>query len=210
MTIINTPGYFIDGACDGIAFIVFVFACFIGSLRAHRRKCEPTPCCGNKKTPGSAPTTYILLQPPSYAASTNASTKLATPSFASPKTNYYRRRLAKNYLLVLIQMAVSALFWNHFLNLYHFLLDPDLNNGSTSRTPLQSEVFKSSLMALIMWLWRCLNPHAITNYFLAAVWLNRASHYGRQASRYIFGLILGTSLLCFVHYHDIQWRFVSP
>lgn len=205
MTITNTSGYFIDGACDGLAFIVFVFACFLGSLRAHRRKTE-TPCCGNKAT-SETPATYILLQPPSYAAST-AGNKLTGTTFS--KTNYYRRRLAKNYLLVLIQMAMSAFFWNLFLNKYNTLLDPDLSHGMTTRTPLQSEVFKSSLMFLIMWLWRCLNPHAITNFFLVAVWLNRPSHYGRQASRYIFGIILGTSLLCLVHYQDIKWRLETP
>lgn len=207
MTIINTSGYFIDGACDGLAFILFVFACFVGSLRAHRRKTAETPCCGNKVAT-ETPATYILLQPPSYAASTAGGNKLPGPTF--PKTNYYRRRLAKNYMLVIVQMAVSAFFWNFFLNKYHALLDPDLSKGLTTRTPLQSEVFKSSLMTLIMWLWRCLNPHAITNYFLVAVWLNRPSHYGRQASRYIFGIIAGTSLLCLVHYQDIKWRLETP
>ena len=82
----------------------------------------------------------------------------------------------------------------------------DLNSGTKILTYEQEEIFQSSLMFMIMWLWRCLNPHALTNYFLVSIWINRPTHYAKQSSKYFFWIILGLSFLCVVHLKDIKYR----
>ena len=173
----HTSGYIVDGVCDGIGFIVFWFAVFLYSYN-RQNTCKSNVLLSNS--------TYSMLQSP-------------TP------TNLHQRRLIKYYLLVLAQMALSSLFWNLFLLKYR-MLDPSLKPNLDSRTPLQEEIFKSSIMFTIMWLWRCLNPHALTNYFLVAVWLNAANRYAHKSSQYFFWVILGVSFLSEVHFQDIKYR----
>jgi len=177
----HTSGYIVDGICDGIGFIVFWFAVL---LHANNR----TNASKSKSNVLLSNSTYSLLQSPTQP------------------TNYYKRRLIKHYLLVLAQMAVSSLFWNLFLIKYHRVLDPDLTPGFDTRTPLQDEIFKSSLLFTIMWLWRCLNPHALSCYFLIAVWLNQQTQYSKRSSQYIFWILAGVSILCEVHFQDIKYR----
>lgn len=174
----HTSGYIVDGICDGIGFIVFWFAVLLYSNNRQN---------ASKSNVLLSSSTYSLLQSPQ-------------------PTNYYKRRLIKHYLLLLAQMALSSLFWNLFLIKYHRLLDPNLSPGFATRTPLQDEIFKSSLLFTIMWLWRCLNPHALTCYFLVAVWLNQQTQYAKRSSQYFFWVILGTSFLCEVHFQDIKYR----
>lgn len=173
----SSSGYLVDGACDGLGYVVFWLAVFTWCLRREQ----------NKLNVLKSNTTYTLLQ------------SAHTP-------NHHRRRIIKYYLLLLTQMGFSSFLWNLFLIQYHQVLDPSLDAGFQTRTPLQEEIFKSSLMFMIMWLWRCLNPHALTNYFLVSIWLNRATHYAKRSSQYIFWIILGLSFLCMVHLKDIKYR----
>ena len=167
-----------DGICDGLGFLVFWFAVFFQSYN-RQSTAKSNVLLSNS--------TYSLLQ-------------------SQQPTAYYKRRIIKYYLLVLAQMALSSLFWNLFLIKYHRLLDPNLNPGFDTRTPLQDEIFKSSLMFTIMWLWRCLNPHAYTIYFLIAIWFNQQIQFAKKSSQYFFWVVLGTSFLCEVHFQDIKYR----
>lgn len=185
MTITNTGGYIVDGLCDGIGFFAFWFAITIGSL--HRQQTYN----GGKSNVLLSSTTYSLLQ-------------------GKPSVSIFKRRLFKCYALIPVQMMFSAAFWNFFLEKYRNLLDPSLRVGTaTDRTALQEEVFKSSLMFTIMWFWRCLNPHAVTMFFLLAVWFNMQTAYARRSSQYIFAIILGVSFISEMYYQDVYHRFTS-
>lgn len=187
VTITNTGGYFVDGICDAIGFFAFWLAITVGSL--HRQQMYSSG--GGKGNVLLSSTTYSLLQ-------------------SQPPSSIFKRRLLKYYVLILGQMVVSAAFWNLFLVKYHDMLDPSLRVGTANcRTALQEEVFKSSLMFTIMWLWRCLNPHAMTIFFLVAVWLNMQTAYARRSSHYVFAIILGVSFLSEMHYQDVNQRFTA-
>lgn len=183
MSIINTDGYLVDGICDAIGFFVFWFAVFLYSYnRSNLTK-------STKSNVLLSNSTYSLLQSP-------------------PPTNLFKRRLIKYFILVLFQMVCSAAAWNLFLTKFHKMLDPSFKVGSEdTRTPLQEEVFKSSLIFSLMWMWRCLNPHALTNYFLVAVWLNQQTQYAKRSSQYFFFIVIGVSFLCELHFQDIKHRF---
>ncbi|KAH9392766.1 hypothetical protein TYRP_005854 [Tyrophagus putrescentiae] len=182
LTITNTGGYIVDGICDAIGFFAFWLAITVGAL--HRQTLySPGGGCGS----GSGKTN-VLLSSSTYSLLTT------TP----PPASIFKRRLLKYYALILGSD------------------DPSLKMGggggnahSHDRTPLQEEIFKSSLMFTIMWLWRCLNPHALTIFFLVAVWLNMQTAYARRSSQYVFAIILGVSFLCEMHYQDVNQRFVG-
>lgn len=114
--------------------------------------------------------------------------------------------IVKHYILLMVQIGLSSVFWNIFLIQYHKTLDPSVVEGFQSRTPLQEEIFKSSLMYTIMWVWRCLNPHALTNYFLLSVWYNQSTQYAKRSNQYLFWSILGISFLCVIHLKDVKYR----
>lgn len=187
MTITNTGGYIVDGICDAIGFFAFWLAITIGSL--HRQ--QKYSSMGGKANVLLSSTTYSLLQ-------------------SSPPASIFKRRLLKYYVLILGQMIFSAALWNLFLDNYRNLLDPSLlANTENNRTVLQEEVFKSSLMFTIMWLWRCFNPHALTIFFLVAVWLNMQTAYARRSSHYVFAIILGVSFLSWTYYQDVNQRLTG-
>lgn len=112
----------------------------------------------------------------------------------------------KHYFLLLAMIGLSSLFWNIFLIQYHQTLDPSVVAGFERRTELQEEIFKSALMFVVMWAWRILNPHALTNYLLLAVWLNQPTQYAKRTNNYLFWSILGVSFLCLVHLKDVKYR----
>lgn len=176
----NTNGYLVDGVCDGLGFIIFWFVVFLYA---------------NKRQNLTQSNNYSLLQ-------------TTTQAIASTKTNnYYQRRLFKHYILILIQMGLSALFWNLFLIKYHHMVDPPINPGMESnRTPFQEEIFRSPVMFIIMWLWRFVNPHALTNYLLIAVWLNQQTQYAKRSGQYFFWVLFGIAFLSEIHCQDVQYR----
>ena len=118
------------------------------------------------------------------------------------QTGLFGRKTVLYYLYILFLMGLSSLSWNLYIVKYHDLVDPLKRH----RTPLQEEIFKSSLMFTVMWFWRCLNPHAMTNYFLASIWLNRTTRYAKKCFPYLFWAIIGTSFLCEVHLQDTKYR----
>ena len=62
-----------------------------------------------------------------------------------------------------LQLAISCVFWDHYISEYHDLLEvhsPHINPHD------QSEVLRSSLMWIIMWFWRVSNAHSLMHFFL--------------------------------------------
>lgn len=176
VSLTHTSGYVVDGFCDLLGSVVFVVAVYVSASNRRAKKTSLLP--NSQSNLSKIPTLH----------------------------SFFTNPLFKHYFLIGLQMALSSMFWNYFLNKYHEALDPDISNGSSRRTPIQEEIFKSSLMFLIMWLWRILNPHAITNYVLASVWLNCSTRFAKCSSRYVFWILLGTSLLSEVYYVDIYFH----
>lgn len=62
-----------------------------------------------------------------------------------------------------LQLAISCVFWDHYISEYHELLEvhsPHIDPHD------QSEVLRSSLMWIIMYFWRVSNAHSLMHFFL--------------------------------------------
>lgn len=191
VSVTNSSGYIVDGICDAIGVIIFWYAAF--RYAYHRQ-----PIGAKSSNVLHTHTTYTLLNDEK-----NYDTIMMN------NNHHQRFQTIKHYLLLLIQIGLSSLTWNLFLNQYHYTLDPSITDGFNVRTELQEEIFKSSLMYTIAWFWRLLNPHSFTNYLLIAIWLNRTNQWVKQSNKYAFYLIIGLSFLCFIHLKDIKFRLTD-
>lgn len=148
MSVRETSGYVVDGAADTLGFAVFLVGCFL-----HLRKKLPTTKhylpmmqvdCPAEKTVSSGISTFSVIQHP-----------------------------VKKIIFVIVcfgmQMAISCLFWDRYINEYHMLLE----TAGSGKGIAQTEVLRSSMMWIIMWFWRISNAHALMEMFLCAIFVNR-------------------------------------
>ncbi|XP_003747113.1 ceramide phosphoethanolamine synthase [Galendromus occidentalis] len=129
----NTSGYVVDGVADACGFSVFLIGCFF----FLRRK---LPTCK-------------LYLPMSQHEKSRASNYMP----------YSPKRIATVVGCFGLQLAISCVFWDHYISEYHDLLEvrsPQINPHD------QSEVLRSSLMWIIMWFWRVSNAHSLMHFFL--------------------------------------------
>lgn len=68
-----------------------------------------------------------------------------------------------------LQLAISCIFWDHYISEYHELLEVP---SSKINAHDQSEVLRSSLMWVIMWFWRVSNAHSLMHIFLFFIFIN--------------------------------------
>nr|XP_027204267.1 ceramide phosphoethanolamine synthase-like [Dermatophagoides pteronyssinus] len=188
VSVTNSSGYIVDGICDGIGVVIFWYAAF---------------CYAYQRQPIGAKSSNVLHTHTTYSLLKNEN------ECDTGIINNQRRQTIKNYLLLLLQIGISSLTWNLFLNQYHFILDPSITDGFNVRTELQEEIFKSSLMYTITWFWRLLNPHAFTNFLLIAIWFNKTNQWAILSNQYAFYLISGLSFLCVIHLKDIKFRLTD-
>ncbi|CAG2113334.1 unnamed protein product [Medioppia subpectinata] len=109
-----------------------------------------------------------------------------------------KRLLLRNYALFGLQMALSCVLWNRYIDVFHRLLEVH-----PSVTTVQ--IFKSRLQWLIMWLWRCYgNAHQLMIFFLMSVWLNRSDQFVQCVHFIGFVALIGLSFLTEMHLNDIE------
>lgn len=118
--------------------------------------------------------------------------------------NILKNRLLKYYILFLVLIITSSLFWNISIIQYNQLLDPDLRAGQNYRTPVQEYLFKSSITMIIMWFWRCFNPHALTNYLLISIWINKCNQFILFSCKYFFFIIFFLIASCTMHINHLK------
>lgn len=170
LSIRDTSGYLVDGIADTIGFAVFLVGCFL-----HLRKRLPTTKhylpmiqvdCGAEKATVNGISSFSIIQHP-----------------------------VKKIIFVVVcfglQMAVSCVFWDRYINAYHLLLETSVSSG---KTMAQTDVLRSSMTWIIMWFWRISNAHALMQMFLFAIFLNRMWEFLVWV-QYIGFAVLGTLVL---------------
>ncbi|XP_024890594.1 ceramide phosphoethanolamine synthase-like [Temnothorax curvispinosus] len=156
---VGSIGYLVDGVCDGLGCIALTVAVFIFLKRNtnHRGGYERLPI------------------------RTISSSSLSPHSTVS-STSFWRSPLY-NILMMGLHFCLTSIAWNRYISVYQDLLESDVPS-MISRKDLydrQTIVFRSSSFWTIALAWKIFNFHAMMDYMLLAIFLDRIWEYVRFA-----------------------------
>ncbi|OQR75251.1 hypothetical protein BIW11_08543 [Tropilaelaps mercedesae] len=137
----DTSGYVVDGVADACGFSVFLTGCFFYLKR-------------------KLPSTKM------YLPMSRGDHEKSRPSSYMP---FSTRRVALVVGCFALQLAVSCIFWDHYISEYHDLLEVP----SSINPHEQAEVLRSSLMWVVLWFWRVSNAHSLMHIFLWFIFTDR-------------------------------------
>lgn len=190
---VGTLGYWVDGICDALG----VASLFIGVY--YYMKNNP-PRRGYEK----------LL--PIVESKELGSGKIYKKKISS------EREAAKTLLLVIAQFLISSAGWNRYIAVYQDLLedevpqDPSIPSSSFSPEPLQLMVFRSASFWAITLSWTAVNIHALTDYFLLAIFMDRLWEYlcfVRYLGYLILFALIGITEFHYCKVHQEIWNRVT-
>lgn len=185
---VGSIGYLVDGICDGLGCIALVVGIFFFLKRNsnHRAGYERLPI------------------------RTLSSSSSSSSSHSSVSISFWRSPLY-NVLMVGIHFSLTSIAWNRYISVYQDLLESDVST-IISREDLynrQTVVFRSSSFWTIALAWKIFNFHAMMDYILLAIFLDRIWEYVRfvwwQLPTVLFLLILISEL----HYTYTYMKILS-
>lgn len=154
---IGSVGYIVDGICDGLGCIVLVIAVFVLLKRnPDRRACyERLPM--KRKSISSPP----------------------RDNGVSSKISFWKSPLYHTLLLG-IHFLLTSIAWNRYISLYQDLLESDNKLPSITVEQLharQTDIFRSFAFWSVTLGWKFFNFHAVMDYLLLAIFLDRIWEY---------------------------------
>ncbi|RWS02115.1 hypothetical protein B4U79_15230 [Dinothrombium tinctorium] len=186
-----TSGYMVDATADTFGFAFFLFGCYI-----YLRRNLPKQRYNNHQ--------YLPLQIQDGSPSINKplTTTFMITQYIPPKLVWTTRQVFFVVMCFALQLALSAFFWNRYIEAYHQLLE------STPKSPaeakLQNEVLRSSIMWVLMWFWRISNAHSLMQMLLLAVFLNRLWEFLTWIQYIGFLEILTLAFFTEIHLNDVE------
>lgn len=154
---VGSIGYLVDGICDGLGCIALSVAVFFFLRRNSNYR-----------------TGYERLPIRTLSASSSHSSVSSTSPWKSP---------LYNILMVGFHFSLTSIAWNRYISVYQDLLESDVSS-TISREDLydkQTAVFRSPSFWTIALAWKIFNFHAVMDYMLLAIFLDRIWEYVRLA-----------------------------
>lgn len=182
----GSVGYFVDGICDGLGCIALIIAVFL----FLRRNVNRHP--GYDRLSSRAPSSLIH------------STASIVPFWKMP---------LYTMLMVALHFSLTSFGWNRYISMHQDLLEVDKNTVPISSEDLydkQTIVFRSFSFWIITSVWKIFNFHAMMDYMLLAIFLNRTWEYVRLACWQlpaVLVLLIGISEL---HYTNVYSYVMMP
>lgn len=177
---VGSTGYFVDAICDTLGTTALLIGIFI-YLRNNLPKYSG----------------YMKLEPilPSVGSYTG--------SCIVQKKKIRHINVIPTILLFAGELIISSALWNRYIDLYQNLLETNDINLSITQHELfnkQTEILREKSLLLATTLWRLINPHALTDYLLAAIFIDRLWSY-MHSIRW-FGYII---IFVVVYYTEFQY-----
>ena len=218
VSLVSTSGYFVDAVADTIGFTLVVLACYIFLERKtyankhyirymnnnnnichnHSHDHEYLPLYSDKRESLSSSSSSSHLED-MKPTQTNATIKTCTRRLMSS--------VESNYIFFIclcfgLQLAVTSLFWNRYIQVYHQLLET--RPSSVKQADRQNLVLHSNVTFLIMYLWRIACGHSMIQMLSTAILFNRIYEFFNWIKYAGFGLIIGLAFLTEIHIFHIQ------
>ncbi|XP_020295919.1 ceramide phosphoethanolamine synthase [Pseudomyrmex gracilis] len=192
---VGSIGYIVDGVCDGLGCIALLIGIFFFLKRNPNRR------AGYERLP----TTWISLSSPSLSSSSSSPSPHCTvPSWKSP---------LYNVLMVGLHFSLSSIGWNRYITLYQDLLETDRRDvfliSQEDLYNKQTAVFRSPSFWSITLAWKLFNFHAMMDYLLLAIFVDRVWEYVRLAWWQLPAVLLLLSLITELHYTNAYMEISS-
>lgn len=186
---VGSIGYLVDGICDGLGCIALVVGVYLFLKRNSNHR------VGYERLP----------------IRTLSSSSSLSSSYSSVSSTSFWRSPLYNVLMVVLHFSLTSIAWNRYISVYQDLLESDVSS-IISREDLydrQTAVFRSSSFWTIALAWKIFNFHAMMDYMLLAIFLDRIWEYVRfawwQLPTVLFLLIIMSEL----HYTYTYMRILS-
>lgn len=168
LSVRSTIGFYADAIADTLGLTIFLLACYL-----YLRRCDRG-------------LTYLPLK--------------TTKDTACTSTRADNRTKATTTTLVVcfsLQLIITGLLWNHFIEQYHLLLEVPSTDVAQWRR--RNTVFHSSLTWTLWWFWKISCGHSLTNMLLVAVYFHKLMPFLRSIQW--VGLIQLLTLGFLTHLH---------
>lgn len=193
---VGSVGYLVDGICDGLGCIALVVAVFFLLKRNSNLR------------GGYYEQLYSSRKSVSVSLSSSSLSSLSSPSPSrhnngrSAKTSL-RNLSLHHMLLVSVYFVLTSAAWNRYIFVYQSLLETD-----DRPPPIMKEQFHSRqitvLRSPVFWVialgWKIFNFHAVMDYVLLAIFLNRVWEYVRLVQWQAYAVLLLLVLISEIHY----------
>lgn len=185
----GTFGYYVDALCDTLGTIALLLGVF----------------------------QYLKTYAPKHGYE-KLQTILPTDQKSSGACIVYRKKLrSENIALAIVLIAGSlmaaSITWNRYLYIFTDLLQTDFPKESISNAAelyaKRTNVFRLNSFWFISLLWRLTNPHALIDYLLIAVFIDRAWDYIDKAKWFSYGFIMAFAYLTEFYYHQTLFYVVG-
>ncbi|KAJ9594471.1 hypothetical protein L9F63_014083, partial [Diploptera punctata] len=178
---VGTVGYFVDGLCDGLGTIALLIGCLIFLKNNPPRR------------------GYMQLQAVIPQVLDISKDSGAGVTYKGKVTS---KKVMHKLSCLGAQMLLSSTAWNRYIALYQDLLER--RNVTEQQAQCQIQVFRSSLMWTVAWLWRLCNPHALIHALLIAVFCDKVWEFLRIIQYVGFIVLLGLICISEMHVLEVQ------
>jgi len=172
-------GYFMDGICDGLGCVALIIAVFFFLKRNVNRH-------------------------PDYERLPNRASSSLTHNIV-PAVPFWKSPLY-TMLMVALHFSLTSFGWNRYIFMYQDLLETDRSTMPISSEDLydrQTVVFRSPSFWAITLGWKMFNFHAIMDYMLLAIFLDRTWKYVRLAWWQLPAILLLLIVISEFHYTNV-------
>ncbi|XP_011637660.2 ceramide phosphoethanolamine synthase [Pogonomyrmex barbatus] len=190
---VGSVGYLVDGLCDGLGCIALTVAVFFFLRRnnVNRRAGYERLPVRTLSSLSSSPSSSTTLSLPSYSAVLSTSMPWKSPLYSM--------------LMVGLHLSLTSIAWNRYIFVYQDLLESDRTDASSTidRQDLydrQTVVFRSPSFWAVALAWKIFNFHAMMDYMLLAIFLDRIWEYVRLAWWQLPAFLLPLIFVSELHY----------
>lgn len=184
---VGSIGYLVDGLCDGLGCIALAVGVFFFLKRNSNHR------VGYERLP---------------IRTLSLSSSLSHSSVSS--ISFWRSPLY-NMLMVGLHFSLTSIAWNRYISVYQDLLESDVSSiiSQGDLYDRQTAVFRSSSFWTIALAWKIFNFHAMMDYMLLAIFLDRIWEYVRFAWWQLPAVLFLLILISEFHYTYTYMKILS-
>ena len=125
-------------------------------------------------------------------------------------TRLHRLKLAMGKMILFgCIFGICAALWNYVLYKYSVLFDTDLIAKTEQQQNVQSEILKSPIMWLVIFLWQWVNALTMFQYFTIAILYDRVEEFLYVMRNYGSLVVFTVAIISFLHYNYALNKIIS-
>ncbi|XP_057319988.1 ceramide phosphoethanolamine synthase [Microplitis mediator] len=157
---VGSTGYYVDALCDSLGSVALIIGIYyyLKSTSSNRGRGD-----------------YVRLK----SSVTSIEDGVVDPCIDKKKIRF--NNIVPTLLLFTGTLIASSLAWNRYIDLYQNLLEGDYQVSAAITEDAfyckQTDVIRSNFFWVVTTAWKLINPHALTDYILVAIFIDKLWGY---------------------------------